>query len=130
MVSDFHFLLYLITDAVPKFSLVSVVFSKQFVLYVYSLQVEIMVLCNAIKTKDASLLETWMRETENWTRFVDGLNGEHVFTRCEFLSLGCSPPGAEMEQGVPNGINWTCRHCTYVNRNHLDDCEMCTLPRI
>lgn len=29
----------------------------------------------------------------------------------------------------PEAENWTCNHCTFINRGELNSCEMCGLPR-
>lgn len=29
----------------------------------------------------------------------------------------------------PAAADWTCNHCTFINRGELNSCEICNLPR-
>jgi len=101
-VSDFHLLLYLSSmDMLPMKSSMGP-------------------LLEAVRTKNYAMAVQW-KEQEVWSTL-------------ETLITASSSAAGGMEHypdtnAAPEAENWTCNHCTFINRSDLSSCEICGLPR-
>nr|CAG4651810.1 EOG090X05T8 [Triops cancriformis] len=104
-VSDFHFLLYIATmDVFPLWDSMDA-------------------LLDAVRRQDAHQARLWIT-SDNWAT-VQQLLAHH------------SPDEPMMDISEMSGASagdisnrmWTCNHCTFMNSQDRDVCEMCTLPK-
>ncbi|KAL3274285.1 hypothetical protein HHI36_015690 [Cryptolaemus montrouzieri] len=109
-ITDFHLLLYISTmDMLPMRDYMGP-------------------LLEAIRTKNLELAEEWSRS-------------EHWATVEQLIAASSPPPsrpGSVAAGGVSVGIGgasssgpkWTCSFCTFLNSMNLNECEMCSSPRL
>ncbi|XP_031638747.1 nuclear protein localization protein 4 homolog isoform X3 [Contarinia nasturtii] len=101
-ISDFHLLLYLyFMDMLPMKSAMGP-------------------LLEAVRNKNYAAAVQW-KEQEVWSTL-------------ETLITASSSASGGMEHypdtnSVPTAADWTCNHCTFINRGELSSCEICNLPR-
>lgn len=99
MVSDFHFLLYLVKNDTVHFSVE-----------------EIAGLCEAVKNKDQDGVRQWTQNSAQWQTFIHLMTSDdHTMQDPQDVKNG--------QQG------WACTHCTFLNQSTSTDCMMCSLPK-
>lgn len=130
-VSDFHLLLYLsCMDMLP-------------------MKTSMGPLLEAVRTKNNVLAMQW-KEQEVWSTLETLISASssasgyvntniHICLIHKILIIiiysfcfSCIHRGSDQYPGVEAssaGENWTCNHCTFINRGELSSCEMCGLPR-
>lgn len=110
-VSDFHLLLFL---------------SRMEMLPMKS---SMLPLLNAIRTKDINLAIQW-KSQEIWSTLETLISASSGSIGGD---IGMSGIGGGGGAGGSNSSglmeNWTCDHCTFINKGELNACEMCGLPR-
>ncbi|CAG9803890.1 unnamed protein product [Chironomus riparius] len=99
--SDFHVLLYLYG-------------STCFDIKMKSQMGEIL---QAVRAQDENLASQFMR-SDIWRTF-EQLISAHVHENDNHMNAETSNAGTD----------WTCNHCTFINNNDTQTCEMCSLPR-
>lgn len=104
-ISDFHLLIYLYRmDMLP-------------------MKAHMSSLLEAVRTKNSDLANefkknnVWKELESLFAASSDGAGGT-----ASYPSQSAETPGAEAS-------NWTCNHCTFINRGDLSSCEICGLPR-
>uniref|UniRef100_A0A914W5A8 MPN domain-containing protein n=1 Tax=Plectus sambesii TaxID=2011161 RepID=A0A914W5A8_9BILA len=93
--SDFHVLLYLLTNDTVQFTIEA-----------------LKPLCEAVKARDRGAAMDWARTNESWQTL------EHLFES----QVPASSSSASM---VGGGDVWSCGHCTFENPEPRADCNMC-----
>ncbi|KAI6208200.1 NPL4 domain containing protein [Aphelenchoides besseyi] len=97
--SNFHFLLYLLTNDVLKFS-----------------DNEVAALCKILSEHDRAAAMEWAEKSENWATFMELLKSNNEGT----------PSGVN---GInEETTRWSCKHCTFENTEPRSDCAVCGLP--
>uniref|UniRef100_A0A8C8I7U3 Nuclear protein localization protein 4 homolog n=1 Tax=Oncorhynchus tshawytscha TaxID=74940 RepID=A0A8C8I7U3_ONCTS len=107
MVSDFHLLLFLVTNEVMP------------------LRDSIGLLLDAVKTKDEELAQTW-KKSEQWAtieQLCSTVGGQSSGPQ-EYGAMGGGPSTPASSSSM-----WSCLHCTFMNQPGTELCEMCSLPR-
>uniref|UniRef100_A0A4W5KIN6 Nuclear protein localization protein 4 homolog n=1 Tax=Hucho hucho TaxID=62062 RepID=A0A4W5KIN6_9TELE len=107
MVSDFHLLLFLVTNEVMP------------------LRDSIGLLLDAVKTKDEELAQTW-KKSEQWAtieQLCSTVGGQSSGPQ-EYGAMGGGPSTPASSSAM-----WSCLHCTFMNQPGTELCEMCSLPR-
>ena len=91
-------------------------------------------LCEAILYGDRAKADLW-RKGDHWLTIEQLIraSSEHSPT------MPLPPSAAYTGRTVPDGggasatpstsQEWACRHCTYLNPAHLNECDVCHLPR-
>ncbi|VDN06551.1 unnamed protein product [Thelazia callipaeda] len=111
LATNFHFLLFLFSNDVVKFS-----------------KEEVKSLCAIIQQQDRGKAMDWASSNANWatlsTLCLHSLRGKYSFITVMyrlFLFLDSS--------GSDSSNKWSCKHCTFENSDDRSDCSMCSLPR-
>uniref|UniRef100_A0A1B0CAK0 RanBP2-type domain-containing protein n=1 Tax=Lutzomyia longipalpis TaxID=7200 RepID=A0A1B0CAK0_LUTLO len=105
-ISDFHLLVYLARmDMLP-------------------MRAAMAPLLMAVRQKNATAADEW-RTQEVW-RTLETL-----------IAASSSAAGGTEQYQAPGGaagadasVSWTCSHCTFINPGDIQNCEMCSLPRV
>ncbi|CAJ0587181.1 unnamed protein product, partial [Mesorhabditis spiculigera] len=105
-VTNFHFLLFLMTNDLVKFS-----------------DDEVRSLCESIRQQNAHKVIDWGANTENWNTLV-ALSHHH-----KEMGGGGGAAAASSSGGSTGGATWDCPHCTFHNNITDAECAMCSLPR-
>uniref|UniRef100_A0A3P8UQ64 Nuclear protein localization protein 4 homolog n=1 Tax=Cynoglossus semilaevis TaxID=244447 RepID=A0A3P8UQ64_CYNSE len=106
VVSDFHLLLFLVTNEVMP------------------LRDSIELLLEAVKTSNEDLAQTWKR-SEQWAtieQLCSTVGGQPPSSLGYGAAGGASAPSSSSSM-------WSCLHCTFMNQPGTEHCEMCSLPR-
>nr|XP_057923024.1 nuclear protein localization protein 4 homolog isoform X2 [Doryrhamphus excisus] len=106
MVSDFHLLLFLVTNDVMP------------------LRDSIGLLLDAVKTSNEDLAQTW-KKSEQWAtieQLCSTVGGQPSG------SLGFDTMG-DPSAPASSSAMWSCPHCTFMNQPGTEHCDMCRLPR-
>ncbi|XP_055902406.1 nuclear protein localization protein 4 homolog [Eupeodes corollae] len=104
-VSDFHLLIYLYKlDMLP-------------------MKTHLQTLLEAVRTKNSTMANNFLK-SDIWKVL------ESLFVASSDGSGGSAsyPSQSAALQGAEDS-NWTCNHCTFINRGELSSCEICGLPR-
>lgn len=127
-ISDFHLLLYLyFMDMLPMKSAMNPLLEA----------VRIKNYAAAVQWKEQevwSTLETLITASGSASGFVS-YKSFYIFVAILWLNvfvLFCFHRGMEHYPSAdpePTAANWTCDHCTFINRGELNSCEICNLPR-
>ncbi|PAV84699.1 hypothetical protein WR25_02252 isoform B [Diploscapter pachys] len=98
--TNFHFLLYLLTNEFVKFT-----------------DDEIKSLCRAVASQDRSAAMDWANENVNWQQLVALSRAVH------------DEQGTSAGQSFGGGsAKWACKNCTFENTHEGDECSVCGLP--
>jgi len=118
MISDFHFLLYLITNNTFPFTIE-----------------ELKPVFGAIMSKDRAKAYDWSQTNDHWATFVQ-LMAAHATGGAASSSSGLIAPApvkaGQDRSGSGTGAgaqgSFQCQHCTYLNPVQHGDCVLCGLP--
>lgn len=99
LISNFHFLLFLVTNDIVRFT-----------------NDEIKQLCELVVRKDRVEAADWAEQNPSWQTFK------------EVIRAGNELEHQEAASG-PNRVTWACPHCTFENTGDSTDCAVCNLPR-
>ncbi|KAG7269090.1 hypothetical protein CRUP_004359 [Coryphaenoides rupestris] len=107
IVSDFHLLLFLVTNEVMP------------------LRDSIGLILDAVKTSNEDLAQTW-KKSEQWATI------EQLCSTVGGQPSSSLDYGAVGGPSVPasSSAMWSCLHCTFMNQPGTELCEMCSLPPI
>ncbi|KRZ21769.1 Nuclear protein localization protein 4 -like protein [Trichinella pseudospiralis] len=118
MVSDFHFLVYLLTNTEVTFEMVNCI-------YLFD---DLAELLDAVSKQDSDLAKQWAENSIKWNEFKNLIGkqfGRYYFAILFILKCILEPRREDDSTGEP----WACNHCTFLNDQSNADCEMCSLPR-
>jgi nuclear protein localization family protein 4 len=102
LASNFHFLLFLLTNDLLKFP-----------------KEEIRELCKHIVERDRPKAAEWAEANPNWGTFKELLKAHHENGEATSAS-------GQMQHSA--AAKWSCKHCTFENTADRTDCAICGLP--
>ncbi|CAJ0932099.1 unnamed protein product, partial [Mesorhabditis belari] len=100
--TNFHFLLYLATNDMVKFT-----------------DEELQQLCDSVRYVAREQAMDWARENEKW----------HTLVALSHQQQAQGGPAIPTTSSGGQSSKWDCPHCTYHNDDVLTECSMCGLPR-
>uniref|UniRef100_A0A0N4ZEV7 MPN domain-containing protein n=1 Tax=Parastrongyloides trichosuri TaxID=131310 RepID=A0A0N4ZEV7_PARTI len=103
--TNFHFLFFLMTNNLLKFSMD-----------------EMKELCNIVVLQDMEKLKVFYNESNNFKTLMELCNQSGV-------SDSKGNDGSSSSSTNVEGSSWNCQYCTYENTSNDNDCAICGLPR-
>lgn len=101
--SNFHFLLFLLTNSFVKFS-----------------EEEVGQLAAFVLKRDVNGAREWAENSENWATLVE------LFKSVDLTETNIAETSTTTSNS--NNVKWSCAHCTFENTERRSDCVMCGLP--
>ncbi|CAO4368077.1 unnamed protein product [Caenorhabditis nigoni] len=113
MATNFHFLLYLLTNEMVQIP-----------------EDWVKRLCEAVKDQDRGKAMDWAQECEDWHQLMAVAHANDGGSR-NVSDIPEIPGGNRFDEanaGGGAGATWNCGHCTFQNEAGRQDCSMCGLP--